>query len=167
MADRKVHYEAAFEAMLRRRGVPCVAVDEAKRAVFCNARLKSFDFVVYSPRGANLLIDIKGRQLRTNGRQGSFVFQTWTTQRDVDDLLQWQEVFGTGFLAVLMFVYWIDRPLIAEIGMFEHAGRWYWAFGVELREYRQFMRRRSAKWETVALPIADFRSLARPVDEWL
>src|SRR5512133_477719 len=45
MADRKVHYEAAFEAMLRAKGIPCGAVDEAKRAVFANAKLKSFDFV--------------------------------------------------------------------------------------------------------------------------
>ncbi len=27
--------------------------------------------------------------------------------------------------------------------------------------------RRSVKWETVALPQADFRSLARPIESWL
>src|SRR6476661_1686626 len=62
--DRNIHYEAAFEAFLRDRGIPCVAVDEAKKALFANARLKSFDFVVYSKSGPNLLIDVKGRQLR-------------------------------------------------------------------------------------------------------
>src|ERR1700759_1643285 len=64
MADRTVHYEAAFEAFLRERGIPCVAVDEAKKALFANAKLKSFDFVVYSKSGPNLLIDVKGRQAR-------------------------------------------------------------------------------------------------------
>src|SRR5688500_7028395 len=44
MADRKIHYEAAFEAYLRERGIPYVAVDEAKKAIFANAKLKSFDF---------------------------------------------------------------------------------------------------------------------------
>jgi hypothetical protein len=29
MADRTVHYEAAFEAFLRHKGIPYVAVDEA------------------------------------------------------------------------------------------------------------------------------------------
>jgi hypothetical protein len=163
MADRKVHYEAAFEAMLRERGIPCVAVDEAKKAIFCNASLKSFDFVVYSRKGPNLLVDIKGRQMRS--RQGAF--QTWATQEDVDDLLQWEQVFGEGFKAVFIFVYWIDAPLVPEPGMFQHQDRWYWCLGVELQEYRQYMRRRSAKWHTVALPIADFRSLARPIDQWL
>ncbi len=163
MADRQVHYEAAFEGYLREKGIPYVAVDEAKKALFANARLKSFDFVVYSKSGPNLLVDIKGRQMR--GERGSY--QTWATEQDVADLLQWQEVFGEGFKAVLMFVYWIDAPLVPEPGMFQFRERWYQVFGVELSEYQEHMRRRSAKWETVALPQADFRSLARPIDSWL
>ena len=64
MADRSIHYESAFEAYLRSKGIPYVAVDEAKKALFANAKLKSFDFVVYSKNGPNLLIDVKGRQVR-------------------------------------------------------------------------------------------------------
>jgi hypothetical protein len=165
MADRSVHYEAALEAYLREKGIPCVVVDEARRAVFAQARLKSFDFVVYSRRGVNLLVDVKGRQLRGAGTGGAF--QTWTTQRDVEDLMQWQQVFGDGFKALLVFIYWIEPPLVTQPGNFPYRDRWYWALGVELAEYRQFMRRRSPKWETVSLPAADFRSLARPLDEWL
>jgi len=165
MADRSVHYEAAFEAYLRQRGIPYVAVDEAKKAMFANARLKSFDFVVYNQNGSNLLVDIKGRQLR--GRRGTTSFQTWATEQDVRDLLQWQQVFGEGFKAVLMFVYWIDPPLTPEPGMFEFRDRWYLPMGVDLSEYQEHMRRRSVKWETVALPQADFRALARPVDSWI
>lgn len=170
MADRTVHYEAAFEGYLREHGIPYVAVDEAKKAMFANARLKSFDFVVYNKNGANLLVDIKGRQARTGrgakpGR--SITFQTWATEQDVMDLLQWEQVFGEGFTAVLMFVYWIDPPLIPEPGMFEFRDRWYLLMGVNLHEYQEHMRRRSEKWETVALPQADFRSLARPIESWL
>jgi hypothetical protein len=165
MADRKVHYEAAFEAYLRNRGIPYVAVDEARKALFADARLKSFDFVVYNQSGANLLVDIKGRQLRS--KSGGRSLQTWVTEQDVADMLQWQEVFGDGFVAVLMFIYWIDPPLVPDPGMFEHKDRWYLAMGVELREYQQHMRRRSVKWETVAVPQAEFRSLARPIDCWL
>lgn len=165
MADRKVHYEAALEAYLRQKGIPCVVVDEARRAVFANARLKSFDFVIYSGKGPNLLVDVKGRQLR--GQEGGRAFQTWATQQDVEDLMQWQEVFGPGFRALLAFVYWIDPPLLPEPGMFQYKDRWYWALGIELADYRQYMRRRSVKWETVALPVSEFRSLARPLEQWL
>jgi len=166
MADRSIHYEAAFEAFLRDRGVPYVAVDEAKKALFSNARLKSFDFVVYSKNGPNLLVDIKGRQAK-GSRKGASSFQTWATEQDVSDLMQWEQVFGEGFKAVLAFVYWIEDPMMPEDGMFEHKGRWYLMVGVELGEYRNHMRRRSAKWETVALPAGEFRSLARPIESWL
>jgi hypothetical protein len=165
MADRSVHYEAAFEAFLRDRGVPYVAVDEAKKALFSNAKLKSFDFVVYSKNGPNLLIDVKGRTLRN--RSGRTGFETWASEQDVTDLMQWEQVFGDGFKAVLGFVYWIDPPLAAEAGMFEFRQRWYLLMGIDLAEYRSHMRRRSAKWETVSLPAADFRSLARPLESWL
>src|SRR5450432_2833516 len=118
MADRKIHYEAAFEAFLRDRAIPYVAVDEAKKALFANAKLKSFDFVVYSRNGANLLVDVKGRSCRNRvGRQG---FETWATEQDVNDLMEWEQVFGEGFKAVLTFVYWIEPPLTPEPGMFQH-----------------------------------------------
>lgn len=164
MADRSVHYEAAFEAFLRERGIPCVAVDEAKRALFSDAKLKSFDFVVYSKTGPNLLIDVKGRQAR---RSAGRSFETWATEKDVSDLVQWEQVFGDGFKALLTFIYWIEAPLTPEAGMYEHKGRWYWMVGIDLSEYRNHMRRRSAKWETVSLGAEDFRSLARPIESWL
>jgi hypothetical protein len=163
--DRSIHYEAAFEAFLRDRGIPYVAVDEAKKALFSTAKLKSFDFVVYSKNGHNLLVDVKGRRLvNRSARRG---FETWTSQQDVTDLAQWEQVFGEGFRAILTFVYWIEPPLAPEPGMYQYRERWYLLLGVDLAEYRNHMRRRSPKWETVALPAADFRMLARPIESWL
>jgi hypothetical protein len=165
MADRTVHYEAAFEGYLRHRGIPYVAVDEAKRALFATAKLKSFDFVVYSKTGPNLLIDVKGRSCRDRAKRSGF--ETWSAEQDVTDLQQWEQVFGDGFKAVLMFVYWIEPPLTSDAGMFEFRDKWYLLMGVDLAEYRNHMRRRSAKWATVCLPAAGFRDLARPIDSWL
>ena len=165
MADRSVHYEAAFESFLREKTLPYVAVDEAKKALFANARLKSFDFVVYSRKGPNLLIDIKGRKCKSGAGRGSL--QNWATEQDVTDLAQWEQVFGDGFRAVMTFVYWIDAPLTPAPGMFSHRERWSLALGVDLAEYRNHMRRRSPRWKTVCLSAADFRQLARPIDNWL
>ena len=165
VADRNVHYEAAFEGYLRARGVPYVAVDEAKKALFADAKLKSFDFVVYSKAGPNLLIDVKGRSCRNRASRSGF--ETWATEQDVTDLMQWEQVFGDGFRALLSFVYWIEAPLTPGPGMFEFRDRWYLLMGIDLAEYRNHMRRRSAKWETVCLPAADFQSLARPLESWL
>src|SRR5512141_2066258 len=91
------HYEAAFEDYLRRQGLPYIAVDEAKKALFAGAKLKSFDFVVYRPQGQNLLVDVKGRKLVPAKRGGTSAFQNWATREDIDDLRQWQEIFGDGF----------------------------------------------------------------------
>src|ERR1043165_9765394 len=82
-----IHYEAAFEDYLRRKGLPYVAVDEAKKALVAGAKLKSFDFVVYRPDGKNLLVDVKGRKLSPKKR-GTATLQNWTTREDIDDLRQ-------------------------------------------------------------------------------
>src|SRR5688500_20282944 len=111
MADRNVHYEAAFEAFLRHKGVPYIPVDEAKKALFATAKLKSFDFVVYSKNGPNLLIDVKGRLLRDRAAKRGF--ETWTTERDVEDLTQWERGFGDGCSAVFSFVSWIGPATTA------------------------------------------------------
>ncbi len=165
MADRNIHYEAAFEGYLREKKIPYVAVDEAKKALFANTKLKSFDFVVYSQNGPNLLVDVKGRQAKASStRRG---YETWATERDIEDLIQWQGVFGEGFKAVLAFIYWIEAPMIPEPGMFEFRERWYLLMGIDLMEYRDHMRRRSPKWQTVCLSVDGFKQLARPLESWL
>ena len=173
MADRKIHYEAAFEQFLRLRRLPYVAVDEAKRALFADSKLKSFDFVVYSPSGNNLLVDVKGRSLRNRSAAGTRRgFETWATETDVHDLAQWEQVFGQGFRAILAFVYWIDPPALLETAesnpeVIEYRDQWYCLLGVDLKEYRAHMRQRSPKWHTVSLPAEAFRQLARPIPSWL
>lgn len=78
MAQRRHHYEHAFEEFLRSRRIPYVAVDEAKKALIPDGQawnvvegeaggavkrsLKSFDFVLYG-EGSNLLVEVKGRRI--------------------------------------------------------------------------------------------------------
>ncbi|MEN6495460.1 MAG: HYExAFE family protein, partial [Thermoguttaceae bacterium] len=63
MANRDNHYEAAFEAYLRSRGLPYVAVDEAKRSVLGDGEsIKNLDFIVSTPGTATWLVDVKGRR---------------------------------------------------------------------------------------------------------
>ncbi|MFL5243819.1 MAG: HYExAFE family protein, partial [Gemmataceae bacterium] len=60
--DRSNHYEAAFEAYLRWHRYCYVAVDETRRAVLGETRVKNLDFIVYGEPDARLLIDVKGRR---------------------------------------------------------------------------------------------------------
>jgi hypothetical protein len=177
--DRRNHYEIAFEAFLRELRLPYVAVDESKKALFSGSKLKSFDFVVYSKNGPNLLVDVKGRKaLGEAGGGGRGSLQTWASRQDVDDLSQWERIFGEGFKALFGFVFEVDPVLAPPPGHFVHrqgeAGapatlreRHYLMLGVDLCDYRNHMSRRSVRWDTVAMPSAEFRQLARPMRDWL
>ena len=168
MANRSNHYEAAFEEYLRWRGVPYVAVDEAKRAAFRGAKLKSFDFIVYSTRSTNWLIDVKGRRWATRRGNGRPAWENWVTQADLDGLRQWQEVFGAGFAALLVFAYRLDadgEPPDEVIHTFRDA-RYVFA-GVPIDDYQVNARLRSPKWATVSVPVREFAKHVRPIADWL
>jgi hypothetical protein len=138
MAQRRFHYEQAFEHYLRSNRIPYVAVDEAKKSLLpaghAMRSIKSFDFVVYGTK-RNLLVDVKGRMYGGGRREarsaphpapasGSISnsasssssssssgarYESWVTQDDVDSLAQWQELFGRDFTAVFVFLYCLRR----------------------------------------------------------
>lgn len=164
MANRRFHYDRAFEHYLRCNEIAYVAVDEAKRALHAvkgeqakdhlPIKLKSFDFVVYSQSGPNLLIDVKGRKLP----KGSRSFQNWVTRDDVECLRQWSAIFGEGFKPVFAFLFWCDTQPPAALfhEMFEYGDRWYAVLAISLDDYATHMTERSAKWETVNIPAKRF-----------
>lgn len=183
---RSLHYEGAFAQYLREARVPYVAVDEARKALLppsptqAAPTLKSFDFVLYGP-GTNLLADVKGRRLGARptrpvaspARPRSVPprqawrsrLECWATQEDVDSLLAWERLFGPGFRAAFVFVYWCEEqppaPLFEEV--FEHRGRWYVVRAVVASEYAAAMKPRSVKWRTVDMPAAAFERASRPL----
>ena len=173
MANRRFHYDRAFEHYLRANAIPYVAVDEAKRALTSDRRdqvlptkLKSFDFVVYSENGSNLLVDVKGR--KHSGSTGR-AFQNWVTRDDVTSLAKWSEIFGDGFEPAFAFLFWCEAQppdaLFHEV--FEYGERWYAVLAVKLSDYTQHMRDRSAKWDTVSIPAKAFTEHSGPLMELL
>ena len=94
MANRSNHYEAAFEAYIRSIRVPCVAVDEAKRALFGEEGVKNPDFLLYPRCGPNLVVEVKGK--RGKNARGRRPWENWVTTDDLDGLARWQEMFGPG-----------------------------------------------------------------------
>jgi hypothetical protein len=164
MANRKVIYEACFEDYLRTAGIPYVAVDEAKKALFAGVQLKSFDFVVYSAGGPNLLADVKGRRLAGKATRGGSL-PNWTNREDLDSLQKWESVFGSGFAALLVFCYHLEQPEAAARFEVVHLfrGEYYALVGVYRSAYAEVCRARSRAWDTVSVPAADFRQRIRPV----
>jgi len=177
MANRRFHYDRAFEHYLRANAIPYVAVDEAKRALsgdrkskILPTKLKSFDFVVYSDNGPNLLIDVKGRKHSgTKSGGGGKAFQNWVTRDDVDSLTKWAEIFGDNFEPAFAFLFWCDAQppdaLFREV--FEYGDRWYAVLAVKLSDYVKYMRDRSARWDTVSIPAKAFDRSSGPLMELL
>lgn len=229
MAQRRHHYEQAFEAYLRSRRIPYVAVDEAKKALLpmhsaarldadfgeshaagergrgpganpegtwatragaarhgarqtgqtSPGALKSFDFVLYG-EGTNLLAEVKGRRIGARApRKGaspepgraarlgtaSRRLECWCTRDDVESLQRWERLFGSGFDAALVFVYWCDEmppdALFEEV--FEHHDRWYAIRTVLVGAYARMMRTRSPKWGTVDVAPRTFDQICLPL----
>lgn len=154
--------------------------------------LKSFDFVVYADP-ENLLLDVKGRRIpRSSGRRRRAPIvddvsgvastatsrstprpeaaprrgrlESWVTRDDVDSLRRWERLFGEGFAAAFVFVYWCDEQppdaLFQEV--FEHRGRWYAVRAVALHEYEAAMKTRSVRWRTLHVPTAAFERISVP-----
>jgi hypothetical protein len=169
MANRDNHYEAAFEEYLRSHGVPYVAVDEARRSVLSNgASIKSLDFIVSAPGQIAWLVDVKGRRFPSGEEQKQY-WKNWSTADDLRSLAQWEEFFGDNFRGLFVFAYDVlgnRSPLPAE-ELFEYRGKLYGFVAVPLSAYMGHARMISPRWDTLAMPTAEFRRHARPLDELL
>lgn len=169
MADRDNHYEVAFEQYLRSRGIPYVAVDEARRSVLANgSSIKSLDFIVSVPNGVAWLVDVKGRRF-PSGDETKQYWKNWSTRDDLHSLAQWEVLFGDNFSAMFVFAYNIvgDRSPLPPEQLFEHRGSLYAFLAVRLSDYAAQSYALSERWDTVAMPVEEFRRVVRPVAELL
>lgn len=164
--DRSNPYEAAFEGYLKAQGLCYVAVDETRRACLGDTPVKNLDFIVLGVTGARLLIDVKGRQFPGGpDDRPRYVWESWSTQEDIDGLSNWVRLFGPDYLALFVFLYNI-RPTVAlpddTADVWSFRDEKYLVRAIPLDDYRQHMRVRSPKWGTVGISGADFRRLVRP-----
>lgn len=168
MARECIHYESAVAHVLRTRGIPYLATNEARKTLpvvnegtegDAARALKSFDFVVTLPGGCGreplrLLVDVKGRRCRLNSSSAEVRLENWVTREDVEGLAAWEKVFGSPFRAAFAFVYGMDEqpPDVMFREVFEYRGRWYGMRWVLLADYVARMKQRSPRWGTVHVP---------------
>lgn len=165
--DRSNHYENAFEAYLRERRICYIAVDETRRAVTVEASVKNLDFIVYGPRGARLVIDVKGRRFPRGPKdKPRRVWANWALEADIIGLERWTERFGPGYRGLIVFAYHIasEEDFDENVpDLFYWRDRRYLFRAVDARDYRKHLRPHSPGWKTVALPAARFREIVHPV----
>lgn len=169
--DRANHYESAFEAYLQANKICYVAVDEQRRSSLGGEPVKSLDFIIYGENGLRFVVDIKGRKFPSGPpEKPRRVWECWSTVADIDGLERWAQISGPSFQGLLVFVYQLDESIefdsrIPDLWNFRNHR--YLARAVLVNDYRANMRVRSPKWGTVDLPGKVFRSLVRPLAEFL
>ena len=163
------HYERAFENWLIDNRIEYVAVDEYKTAEFGHPEIKSFDFLLHLHNGQIIIAEVKGRRFKGTTLAKLSGFECWVTADDVDGLVRWQEIFGSGHQAVFVFAYKIENIDVDFDGrdVFDFEANRYLFFCVRLEDYRKYMKRRSPKWQTVTLPADKFRQCATHIDKFL
>ena len=163
MAKRDNHYEAAFEAWLRARQIPYLAVDETRRSLAKGRSLKNLDFVVSPPTlPHSWLVDVKGRRFPT----GKSYWKNWVTSEELQSLASWEALFGERFSGLLVFAYNVvgDLAPLPAADLFPFRGGLYGFVGIRLEHYASWSRPLSARWGTVSVPTGKFRSLAQCLD---
>ncbi len=168
---RSNSYEGAFEAYLQLHRLCYVAVDETRRAMLGDVRVKSLDFIVHGDGEARLLVDVKGRRFPTGSPERERrVWECWSTADDLSGLERWAETFGPGYRGLLVFVYRLGAnvtlPEETE-DLWTWRGRRYLLRAIAADDYRRHMRVRSPKWQTVSLPRSAYRDLVRPFHHFL
>ncbi len=114
------------------------------------------------------MVEVKGKQGK-NAR-GRRPWENWVTTDDLNGLACWQELFGPGFRAVIVFAYAEPPPpfpLPPDNGAFAFRNRLYRFWAVGLDDYVNHLRSRGPAWKAVAMARAEFRRRVRPLSEWL
>ena len=162
------HYEMAFEAYLKERKIPFMALAERYRNPLDDgSTLKNLDFVISRPGNASWLIDVKGRKFPSNTRGG--YWKQWATRDDLVGLRHWENMFGNHFTGLLVFAYLIcgDKSPLPERQLFEYRQRLYGFVGISVTDYLSEIKVLSPKWCTFAMPTERFRQLAKPFEEFV
>jgi len=99
MGGKMTHaeYVRRIEGLLCELGMPYVVMDEAKKAIFADASIKSFDLLVYMEHGPNMLAVVLPRSRGV------------PTAEQREALREWETVFGRDFVGV--FVHATAEPV--------------------------------------------------------
>lgn len=165
--EHKNHYEAAFTALLNRAGLRYWDIDDSRRGCIDGVPLKSLDFVVRTSCGQMWLIDVKGRRYPGGpAERPKRHFENWATRDDLQGGLEWVRRCAPHFQPIFVFSYWLTDaypPRFEAETVWSWQGRTYLLRAVTMTDYVQHMHTRSPKWNTVCVPTAAFRRLARPL----
>lgn len=109
MTKRKgkyANYEKIFEDFLRRKKILYIAINEFKRPLFKNKKVKNFDFIINTKRGT-FLLEVKGKQFPYVSSSGKNYWENWIVKDDILGLSIWSKKLKLP--AFIVYVYFIKE----------------------------------------------------------
>ena len=161
------HYEKAFESWLKDNGVQYLLVDQQKRTAFSRSKIKSFDFLFYTPDSRAYIAEVKGRKFSGKTFTAFGSLPNWVTSDDIRGLENWVEIFGGRYQGLFVFAYELENIDVDTDGreIYEYLGGRYVFVAIRLRDYKQGAARRSEKWQTVHLSAEFYKNCIIDADE--
>ena len=148
-----------------------VAVDETRRALLEDVPVKSLDFLVFGRDSTRLVIDVKGRRFPAGPPQRPRpVWECWSVREDIDGLDRWAALAGADYRGLLVFAYLLHPTVnlpATTPDLHVYRGKRYLFRAVDIGEYRDHMRVRSPRWDTVCLTKDDYRAIVRPFRDFV
>lgn len=165
------HYELMFENFLREQQFLYIAINEGKRPIFKDERVKNFDFIAVSKSRKLILMDIKGKQFPYESKLGKNYWENWVGLDDVKFLRMWAEIFNT--IGIIVFPYLIkykgDERLFRDI--FKFKGNSYGIVAIEVDDYHKNSKPRSRSGEgtfnAISVSRELFSKLVKPISFFL
>ena len=169
MGSRRLHYENAFGRFLAESHLAHIAVNQLRRPVVGDLRLKNFDFLVRARNGTTYLVEVKGKLFPYRYGRRSIYWENWISEGDLGGLSAWERALGPQARGLIVFAYHVTDPW--DEARFSETFRWrgrsYGFLAVSLGDYRRYGRVRSANWHARNIPRELFASIARPASEVL
>lgn len=162
-------YEQAFECWLTEQGVPFISIDQSKRFAALEDGVKNFDFLLFPDSDCPVLVELKGRTFHGSTLAGLKGLDGWVPFEDVEALGHWQAVFEAekgDCRAVFVFVFAFEQIDVETDGraVYDFGDRRFLMLAVGLDSYRELMKPRSGRWQTVSVGADDFRQIVVPVE---
>ena len=166
------HFEQAVEKFLQEQKVPYIAINEGKKILVSEDKIKNFDLMLLGKK--TILTDIKGRKFGYESAPKN-LWENWISNFDLFSLDKWSTAFspnGEKTSAYLLYAYCLpDIPMTLPdsfIGnSFYFGDRVYAFFVINITDYSANCKPRSNKPPAVCVSRKLFKTLLRPLSELL
>lgn len=164
------HYEKAIEAYLIDRKISYLAINEGKKVLANNKKVKNFDFLINSKRKLKA-IDIKGKRFGYD-KATSNLWENWVHEQDILSLNEWQKEFkknGVTIEPVFIYAYLLRNK--EQRGLFKitykYKRKTYGLVAISLKDYKKHLKPRSNSPKSVDVSRRLFAKIVKPIDQYI